>query len=303
MHAMQIASSTHASSAPQRRIKPAVALFVAALCGCAAHRPSSTALAHPPVVVSASVREALPNDYLRVSFLPASVKVTSLSRPGALRAFATATALYEPPMRLADLPAYSGLVNNDTLVLVAMRCTPPVPEKVDAVLATWPNVFAAIQRDVPVDVTACNAQPSDPATHMACYARGFSDQPATAVPASLAHAFNYAGVLYDGQHAALANWLQSNYGIFPAFAGTGYSVKDSYYLDKQPMTAQQILAKSISSEYILKNISLADAGCRCISVAPYPGRANDPLDPAFIEQAGGAGECKAVTKLQAGSSK
>jgi hypothetical protein len=257
-------------------------------------------IAHAPVVVTASARESLPNDYLRVSFLPAGVNPTTLSRPGALRAFATATALYDPPMRLADLPAYSGLVNNDKLVLVAMRCTPPHPEKVDAVLATWPNVFAAIQRDVPVDAAACNAQPSDPATQIACYARGFNDSPSTAVPASLAHAFNYAGVLYDGQpqHAALANWLQSNYGIFAAFAGTGYSVKDSYYLDKQPMTAQQILVKSISSEYILKNVSLADAGCRCISVAPYAGRSADPLYPEFIQQFGGKGECNAVTTLK-----
>jgi hypothetical protein len=234
---------------------------------------------------------------MRVSFVSATTKVTSLGRPGAFRAFATAAALYEPPMKLADLPAYSGLVNNDAQVLVAMRCRPSQPEKVDAVLATWPNVFAAIERDVPVDAAACNAQPADAATQMACYARGFSDPALTAVPASLAHAFEYAGVLYDGQHAALANWLQSKYGIYPAFAGTGYSVKDSYYLDKQPMTAQQILAKSISPEYVLKNVSLADAGCRCISVAPYDGRSADPLDPEFIEQAGGSGECMAVQKL------
>jgi hypothetical protein len=257
------------------------------------------------VVVSASVREALPNDYLRVGFLKAGTPVTSLSRPGALRAFVTATVLFEPPLHLADLPAYSGLVNNDKLVLVAMRCTPPHPEKVDAVLATWPNVFAAIQRDVPADATACSTQPSDPATQMACYAKGFNDPPSTAVPSSLAHAFNYAGVLYDGQpqHAALAGWLQSNYGIFAAFAGTGYSVKDSYSLDKEPMTAQQILVKSISSEYILRNVSLADAGCRCISVDPYEGRSADPLDPEFIAQAGGAGECTAVARLKAAASR
>jgi len=44
-------------------------------------RPAN--LAQPPIVVSDAVRESLPNDYLRVSFLPAGVKVTSLSRPGA----------------------------------------------------------------------------------------------------------------------------------------------------------------------------------------------------------------------------
>lgn len=286
-------------TAEARGAAAAAMIVLLALCGCAAHRPMQPMVAQAPVVVSGTVREALPNDYMRVSFLPAGVKVTSLSRPGALRAFTTATALYSPPLHLTDLPAYSGLVNNDTQVLVAMRCRPEQPEKVDAVLATWPNVFAALQRDVPVDDAKCSGHPSDSATQTACYARGFSDPPSTAVPASLAHAFGYAGVLYDGQpeHAAMASWLQSNYGIYAAFAGTGYSVKDSYYLDKQPMTAQQILAKSISSEYILKNVSLADAGCRCISVEPYAGRAADPLDPEFIEQAGGVGECKSVQKL------
>jgi hypothetical protein len=240
----------------------------------------------------------LPNDYLRVSFLPAGVSVTSLSRPGGIRAFATATPLYVPPMRLKDFPYYSGLVNNDANLLVAMRCRPPQPEKVDAVLATWPNVFLAIQRDVPVDAATCSGPPAATATQVACYAHAFSDPPATIVPSALAHVFSYAGALYDAEHAPLAKWLQDNYGIFPAFAGSGYSVKDSYSLSSEPMTSQQILAKSVSSEYILKNVSLADAGCRCISVTPYPGRSDDRLDPDFIARAGGDGACTVVHRLR-----
>jgi hypothetical protein len=239
----------------------------------------------------------MPNDYLRVSFLPAGVPVTSLSRPGALRAFATATPLYSPPLKLADLPAYSGLVNNDDNVLVAMRCRPQHPETVDALLATWPNVFLAIQRDLPLTPGACTATPADPAAQAACYARGFSDPPATSAPTSLASTFSYAGVLFDANHAALAKWLKDNYGIFPAFSGIGYSVKGSYHLDTQPMTSQEILVESVSSEYILKNVSLAAAGCRCISIPPYPGRSSDRLDPEFIAQAGGDGACVQVDKL------
>jgi hypothetical protein len=268
------------------------------LSGCSAHRVSTATVVSAPVVVSDTVRESLPNDYLRVSFLPAGVQATTLSRPGALRAFVTATPLYSPPLKLAELPYYSGLVNDDKNVLVAMRCRPPRPETVDALLATWPNVFLAIQRDVPVSPEACTTTPADTPTQIACYAKAFSDPPGTAVPASLAHTFDYAGTLYDADHLALAKWLQSNYGIFPAFSGMGYSVKDSYSLDKEPMTSQQILVKSISSEYILKNVSLADAGCRCISVAPYPERSSDRLDPNFITQAGGDGMCKPVDRLE-----
>jgi hypothetical protein len=266
--------------------------------GCATHRVSAANLGSAPVVISNSVRESLPGDYLRVSFLSQGTPVTNLSRPGALRAFTAATALYSPPLKLADMPNYSGLVNNDEKMLVAMRCQPPHPEAVDAVLATWPNVFLAVQHDVPLAPGACDAKPADPATQMACFAKAFSDPPATKVPSALAQTFNYAAKLYDdNNNKKLADWLQSNYGIYPAFSGMGFSVKDSYSLDKQPMTSQEMLVKFVSSEYILKNVTLAEAGCRCISVAPYPSRSNDPLDPDFISQAGGDGACKMVDRL------
>lgn len=254
--------------------------------------------AQAPVVVDGAVREALPNDYLRVTFLPAGIPVTTLSRPGAVRAFVTATPLYTPPLKLADFPAYSGLVNNDANVLVAMRCRPTQPDKVDALLATWPNVFVALGRDVALGPSDCAATPTDPAKQAACYAKGFADSPSTTVPTALANTLTYAAVLFDANHAAAAKWLKDNYGIFPAFSGLGYSVKDSYYLDTQPMTSQEILVKSISPEYILKNVSLADAGCRCISVPPYTGRSADPLDPDFIARAGGDGACTEVKSLK-----
>lgn len=63
------------------------------------------------------------------------------------------------------------------------------------------------------------------------------------------------------------------------------------------MTSEQILVKSVSSEYVLKNVSLSAAGCRCISVPPYAGRSNDPFDPDFIAQFGGDGSCKTVDRL------
>lgn len=271
--------------------------------GCATHRVAAANSTPAPIVAVDSAREALPGDYLRISFIPAGATVKTLSRPGALRAFTTATVLYSPPLKLAEMPYYSGLVNNDKNVLFAMRCRPPRAEAVDAVLATWPNVFLAIQRDIPLASGACEARPTDTATQMACFARAFTDPPATKVPPSLAHTLSYAATLYDSDHTALAQWLQQNYGIYPAFSGLGYSVKDSYSLDSQPMSSQEIMTKSVSSEYILKNVSLADGGCRCISVAPYTGRSNDPVDPNFISQAGGEGTCKEVKRLETSKAK
>jgi hypothetical protein len=126
-------------------------------------------------------------------------------------------------------------------------------------------------------------------------------RPPATVVLRTAHVFSYAGVLFDAEHASMAKWLQDNYGIFPAFTGSGYSVKDSYSLSSEPMSSQQILVKSVSSEYILKNVSLSEAGCRCISVAPYPGRSDDRLDPDFIAKTGGDGVCASVPRLSPNS--
>jgi hypothetical protein len=295
-----IAAGLHAQRSPMRFAIPLVCGVVPLLVsGCATHHVRVATAAPAPVVVADMVREAQPDDYLRIIFLPAGVQVTNLSHPGALRAFVTATPLYSPPLMLAEFPSYSGLVDDDHNVLVAMRCRPQHPEIVAALLATWPNVFLAIQRDVPVDSGACTAQPAKPAVQAACFAKAFRDPAATAVPTSLAHTFSYAGIIYDGDHAVLAKWLQDNYGVYPAFSGSGYSVKDSYSIAKQPMTSQQILVKSVSSEYILKNVTLSDASCRCISVAPYPDRSRDRLDPDFIGKAGGDGVCMPVGRLSA----
>ena len=110
--------------------------------GCAAHRINGMTVVQSPIVVSDTIREVQPDDYLRISFLPDNVKATNLSHPGAQRAFATATPLFSPPLKLEEFPSYSGLMNDDKNVLVAMRCRPRHPETVDALLATWPKEVA-----------------------------------------------------------------------------------------------------------------------------------------------------------------
>jgi len=253
-----------------------------------------------PAKITDTLREETPNDFLRVTFVPFGVSVTTLARPGALRAFATATQFYEPALPLKEFPLYSGLENDDTKTLVALRCRPEKAETVDAVLATWPNLFHAIDRDLHRDPAECAnaAEGTDADLQAYCFAHGYTDPAGSTVPTSLAATFDYAAIAFNSEHAQLADWLRTKYGVFAAFSGLGFSVKDSYYLDKQPMTSQQLLAKSVSPEYVLKNVSLKEAGCSCISVAPYPGRGDDPLDPEFIRKAGGMGECKAVTRLR-----
>ena len=299
MRSHPISGKTSIASTQFSRLFALALLATAALpSGWAQVDPGGKKAAKDAIQITDASREDTPNDFLRVTFVPAGIPVTTLNRPGSLRAFATATTFYEPPLALKEFPLYSGLVNDDTKTLVAMRCQPPRRETTDAVLATWPNVFAAIQRDLGIDPAKCDAPAADDDTRAFCFAHSYKNEAGDNVPISLAHSMSYAATAFEA-YSPLAAWLKNKYGIFPAFSGLGFSVKDSYYLDAQhPMSTQQILAKSISPEYVLKNVSLKDAGCRCISVAPYEGRANDPLDPEFVWSAGGDGECKAVSKLE-----
>jgi hypothetical protein len=256
-----------------------------------------------PAVVSDNVRESIPTDFIRVAFIdPARLpiaKLTTLAGPRK-RAFVTATVLFEPPLPLQAYPEYSGLGYSDSLELIAFRCRLPNAPAAEATLATWPNVFKLVQEDVPVTDTVCNAPLTDIGQQVACYARAYQDKPEATVPAALTDVFSYAAALFQPPNSMESVWLKNTYGIYPAFAGSGYSIKDSQDLDPaHPMAAQEVLVKSVSSEYLVKNLPLADLGCRCIAVPPYPGRASDPLDPNFIAQAGGDGVCTEVPKLQA----
>jgi len=272
--------------------------------------------AHDPAEVTDRLRESVPTDFLRVvhrdckgdKTCESGGNITTLARTDpdpqntALRAFATATDFYQHPLPLKEFPLYSGLVIGDSETIFALRCRPAKPEAVDAVLATWPNLFHAIDRDMPTDASKCadNAASTtpDPDAQAACFAQGYKDPPSDVVPTALAGALDYAEKAFDEDHKPIAAWLKTKYGVFPAFSGLGFSVKDSYYLDAQhPMSAEQMLAKSVSPEYVLKNVTLKDAGCSCVAVPPYPGRADDPIDPEFISKAGGVGECKSVEKL------
>lgn len=175
-------------------------------------------------------------DFFTLHFLPPGLPLTALSRPGALRAIA-APSLLVFPMPLEQSVSYVGLVNDDRRVLLAVRCRPPDPEVLRAVPATWPNVFAAIQQDVPLAPGECDAMPPNPDKQAACFAHAYTDPPMTVVPHSLAHTFEYADTVFDAEHPVLRQWLQEHYGIYPAFSGLGRSVKDSYFLDKQPMNS------------------------------------------------------------------
>jgi len=230
------------------------------------------------------------NDFERIIYVAPTTSVTSIGRNNNVqkRAFMSATTYYEPAMPVQDVVRYVGGDINAAYDLVAMRCRPPDRARTQAILATWPNVFKALVADLGYTSTACPAAPGDAVDKKVyCAALSFSDQSNTQVPLTLAAMMNAAVALWQLTGGAFpptgsttgANVLYDLYGIGYGFSGLGFSVKDSYLSGHNvSLTSAQALAQSVVPEYLVMNVTLADAGCSCIRVKPYANR-----DKGFIE--------------------
>jgi hypothetical protein len=236
-------------------------------------------------------------DFLRLIFVPSSVQVTTLGGPRAVRVFLGASEYFIPALPLDEVAAYLGVPDNPDLDLVALRCTPRADAPVDARFASWPHVFDIVRADLAGQYTCPPPSGAPPENTVYCVAAGYTDPALHVVPRGLANALlSGAGLL---EQAATAEVMRVRYGIYPSFSGLGLSIAGSG--DGRAFTAADSLAAAVSPEYLLRNATLADAGCRCIRVAPYSGRADDPLDPRFIDQRGGVGSCRSVSRLRRAS--
>lgn len=95
---------------------------------------------NPALITDRSHAPSLDNDFMRITFLPASVPVTTPARPGvALRSFFGSTRFYDPPIQVEQIANFNGFAAEKDKDLVAMRCRPQRPDA-DPYLATWPNL-------------------------------------------------------------------------------------------------------------------------------------------------------------------
>lgn len=249
------------------------------------------------------------NDFERIIYVSPTQNVTSIGRNNNVqkRAFMSATTYYEPAMRVRDVVHYVGSDINTAYDLVAMRCRPRDPTKTQARLATWPNVFKALVEDLGYSSTACPAAPGDMVDKKVyCAALSFSDQADTQVPLPLAAMMNAGVALWQLTGGAFiptgstsgANVLYDLYGIGYAFSGLGYSVKDSYLSGHNvPLTSAQALAQSVVPEYLVMNVTLADAGCSCVRVKPYTNRDQEFIEWNRVLEMGSEDSCTVLNHL------
>lgn len=254
----------------------------------------SAARVAPVLVVDRAHDPEQTGDYLRLIFVPASVQVTTLGGPSAVRVFLTASEYFTPPLALDEVADFVGVPDVADADLVALRCAPTDPVALDAHLATWPTLFEVIRADLGGQYACPPAAAAPPENAVYCLAAAYQDEPSRVVARALATALEFgAGLLED---PATAEVVRRRYGVYPGYSGLGLAVRGT--ATSPPLTAAETLRAAVAPEYLSRNVSLAAAGCHCLRVPPYAGRAMDPLDPRFIDQAGGAGSCREAARLR-----
>jgi hypothetical protein len=267
---------------------------------CAHKRPP----APPPAIVSLATEIERAHDpekqldFFRVAFVPKGTVVDHLARPGALRAFFGASTYFLAPMPLAMMVTYPGLADLPSNYLAAVRCKPVDASQIQPILATWPNVLHAITTDLADEGLTCPAKVRNAENEAYCIAQLYQDTPGENVTLVLSDLLKAAAELYS-HDPSIGDWLTKKYGIYPAFSGLGLSVKGSNNLGPEDrISSPVILRNSITPEYLLRNVTLEQGGCRCIMVPPYPERSGDPIDPDFVWQKGGNGSCAIIDRLR-----
>ncbi len=248
------------------------------------------------VTQARNVASPAANDFIRLIFVPPNATVSALGR-GQARVFMAATAYFiapptangrKQPLSLATVARVTGGAYSSTKDLAAMRCRLPNP-RAAAIVASWPHVFAAVVQDLPAE--RCNPMPPDASADnlVYCLARAYRDRADVLTVKPIVQAVDTGLTmmqLRDSKGRTGADVLGKTYGIGLGFSGLGYSVAGS--LDTA-LNAAQSVQQSVVTEYLVKNVTLKEAGCACIQVHSYPGRDTAPLDPDFITARGKLG--------------
>jgi len=251
-------------------------------------QPASRFSSYPGTVAGitdASRDDTTYNDFLRIVWVPNGTSVTYIGRQGVnLRVFFTATTFVKPRITLDEYLSLVGNYYHDGQDAVLMRCKPQPDQRQNLapIIATWPNVFAAIVADLGSSGYTCPApDPTNGNNVIYCIAVQYEDSAQSVFVTGLDNALSLATQLFAT--TASSNALSTDYGIYPAFTGLGFTVNSSG--TNSSMTTVDMLRNSIVPEYLLNNLQLADAGCRCVQVPEYRNPANRhaaPIDPGFI---------------------
>jgi len=242
-----------------------------------------------PALVAEATRQPGYDDFLRLVFANIAPP-TQLGGPNAYRVFFGATAYYEPPVTITQFANFSGIPVDPTVPLFAMRCIPPTGSIADPALATWPNLITRILEDYAANPPATGSV--DEAIEE--IAETFADPSSQVLTQPLAYALSIGEEFFENYESFTAAQMQGQmsrrFGTFITYIGLGYAAEGT--ASSPTWDSAQTMNSLATPDFILKNVSLAEAGCRCIEVpSTVPNRDNLKLDPNFISSHGGNGSC------------
>jgi len=238
----------------------------------------------PPAIANQDARStAVTTDFLRLLYVPTGVSApTSLGLPPKKRVFLQASQFLVPPLTVLQDITFPGLADVPNQILYAIRCQPVAGSGADPILATWPNVFKAIVEDFSDDHFVCPPPPGPSGENQAyCDALGYTDTPQQYADQALLDALDLGLQLFDIQvvppppATGTRAFPTLYYAAYPPFTGLGYAVSGSG--DNHLLTATDVDLNLVVPEYLLKNVTLSQANCHCIGVAPTP-NPNNRLD-------------------------
>lgn len=238
------------------------------------------------------------HDFLRIVWVPPGLKITTLGKPKAKRAFFTATSFLDPPATVDEVVSFVGNYYHYGQDLGVMVCRPPVADasKTDPTLATWPNVLPIVKSDLG-DCTASTLTPGE--REICAVAERYQDRKFVVYARGLRHTLALAAQMFRTEHSQNALW--DDFGIATAFSGLGFAVWGSSTpaASTKPLSVASLLQRSVVPEYLLKNVTLEEANCRCVQVSESETLHDAAVDPAAIWTAGelDQGACRQLPAL------
>jgi hypothetical protein len=256
-----------------------------------------------PAAALVSQKTRLPayNDFLRLIFANLNPPPTTLGAPSAYRVFFGATAFYRPPITIAQIATFSGIPVNSSVSLFAIRCMPPADSQADPALAMWPNVISRML----TDYEANPPTPDTPDEAIQTIASTFEDFKSPVLTEPLENALEVGKQFFEDfpqsgppqfTAAQMQQQVARRFGMFTAFTGLGYAAAGTGA--SPSLDSAQAIQSMVIPDFILKNVTLAEAGCYCVELPPtIRNRDQRKLDPSFILRNGGNGSCVTVDRL------
>jgi hypothetical protein len=89
--------------------------------------------------------------------------------------------------------------------------------------------------------------------------------------------------------------MSLRFGTFTAFTGLGYAAEGT--AASPSFDSEQTMRSMVIPDFVLRNVTLADAGCHCIQVpSTVPNRDQRKLDPDVILRRDNFGKCVKVSR-------